>query len=150
MSGGFKMRLKALSVVFKDLDRAVLEIHEAVEKGKKLVDQSDVLNFDSPKTWRNFMSSQKLEILTAVSRQKPSSIYQLAKSLGRPTQHVLKDCRELEAFNFIELIESKDARRSLRPELSFEYDFIRVESPVQTSLPISEKAMRLLDQAASA
>lgn len=141
------MSLKALNIIFKELDDLFSEMNEAIESNSELVEKKDTLTFDSPKTWRSFMSNQKLEILTAIARLHPESVYGLAKQLGRASQHVLKDCRELETFGFINLAETQSARNSLRPELKFDYDFVRVDMPVHTSLPISEESIRILDAA---
>ena len=143
------MSLKALKIKFQRTDDLFAEINNAAKNKHMFVDSPDTLIFDEPKTWRNFMTSQKFEILTTIARLRPSSVYKLAQNLDRASQHVLKDCRELETFGLIVLAESGDVRKSLRPELKFDYDFIRVAAPIQNSLPVSEQSIRLLDNASA-
>ena len=144
------MKLKVLSIRFQALDSQFDEVRKAFEGKCEGMNAKSELVFDSPKTWRNFMSHQKLEILTHISKERPSNVYQLAKSLGRPPQHVLKDARALEFFGFIKLEETGKNRKSLRPVLSFSYDLISVENPVGLSFPISDSALKILKESSIA
>lgn len=141
------MKLKAMNVYFKKTDDLFGEINQSISKKKPLVQKKSSINFDSPQTWRSLMNNQKQEILVAIARYNPSSVYQLAKILGRPSQHTLKDCRHLELVGFIKLVDSKDARASLRPELAFEYDVIRLHSPMNFSILLSTKSEQLIERA---
>ncbi|MFP5491167.1 MAG: hypothetical protein ACLGG0_06680 [Bacteriovoracia bacterium] len=144
------MKLKAMNVYFKKTDDLFGEINQSISKKKPLVQKKSSINFDSPQTWRSLMNNQKQEILVAIARYNPSSVYQLAKILGRPSQHTLKDCRHLELVGFIKLVDSRDARASLRPELAFEYDVIRLHSPMNFSILLSTKSEQLIERACGA
>jgi predicted transcriptional regulator len=93
------------------------------------------------------MTSNKTNILSAISKLKPGSVYELASFLNRQPQHVLSDCRSLESHGFIKLIQEEVGRKALRPELAFDYDVIMVEGKGTMPLAVSEKSERVLAQA---
>ena len=112
------MKLKFLNIVFQEPADFFAEINDAIAS-KRSIDTraARILTFDSEKTFNNVMSVNKLQILRAISQQKPDSVYQLALLLGR---------------------------KSLRPVLSFEYDVIRCDSAIIAPYTISERAEALL------
>jgi len=67
---------------------------------------------------RQLLSNEKARILHVIKSQKPQSIYDLAKKLGRGFKSVNDDIKLLERFGFVELIEEKTKNRLRhRPEI---------------------------------
>jgi len=67
-------------------------------------------------TLRQLFSNEKARLLHICKTKEPSSIYALAKLLGRDFKAVRQDIRLLEKYGFIELISShKDGRERLMP-----------------------------------
>jgi len=67
---------------------------------------------------RQLLSNEKARILHAIKTQKPKSIYELAKKLGRGFKSVNDDIKLLERFGFIQLIEEKTKnRKRYKPEV---------------------------------
>lgn len=65
---------------------------------------------------RQLLSDEKARLLHVIKTKKPSSIYGLAKLLGRDFKAVRQDIKLLEKFGFVELITShKQGRELLRP-----------------------------------
>jgi predicted transcriptional regulator len=60
---------------------------------------------------RQLLSNEKARILHVIKTQKPQSIYELAKKLGRGFKAVNDDVKLLERFGFIELIPEKTKNR---------------------------------------
>ena len=60
---------------------------------------------------RQLLSNEKARILSVIKTEKPNSIYELAKKLGRGFKSVNDDIKLLERFGFIELIEEKTKNR---------------------------------------
>jgi len=60
---------------------------------------------------RQLLSNEKARILHVIKNQKPTSIYDLAKKLGRGFKSVNDDIKLLDRFGFIELIEEKTKNR---------------------------------------
>lgn len=139
------MKLKFLNIVFQVPSDFFKGIDTALKTGKGLNKREEnTLIFDSVKTFNNIITVNKIQILRAISQLKPESVYQLALSLDRESQHVLKDCRQLESYKFIKLEETKNSRNSIRPVLSFDYDVIKTDSTIISPYTISERSERLL------
>lgn len=141
-----------LNINFRTLDELFSSINTVVSNGKKIIDHKEIIFFDSEKTFHKFMSQNKLQILKAISRLKPESVYQLAKFVGREYPHVLKDCRALESFSFIKLVEVKGLKKQLAPRLSFDYDIIKVNSAKLEMIEvinISKKSNQIILEEAS-
>jgi predicted transcriptional regulator len=80
--------------------------------GKKGYDSSGV------SALRQLLSNEKARILFTIKTEKPISIYDLAKKLGRGFKSVNDDIKLLERFGFIDLIEEKTKnRKRYRPEI---------------------------------
>lgn len=145
------MKLKFLNIVFKATDELFKDINKTLNSGKGMNTRAEnILIFDSVKTFNNVMTVNKIQILRAISQLRPESVYQLAISLGREPQHVLKDCRQLESYKFIKLEKTNSGRNSIRPVLTFEYDIIKTDSPIISPYTISERSERLLTNQKSA
>lgn len=141
------MKLKALNINFKNIDQFVEQIQSALAGKKAARDKKTELIFDSIESFKRFMSPNKLEVLMTISRFGPDSIYQLAKIVNRQYPHVLKDIRQLENFKFIRLVSSGSEKNQLRPELVFNYDFIKVNAKIAELYPISDRSNRALLEA---
>jgi len=76
---------------------------------------------------RQLFSNEKARLLHVCKTKQPSSIYELAKILGRDFKAVRHDVKLLEKFGFIELISShKDGRERLRPVVDLDELIINV------------------------
>ena len=83
-------------------------------KGKKNINSEIV-------ALRQLLSNEKAKMLNIIKTKQPSSIYELAKLLGRDFKAVRHDIKILEKFGFIELISShKQGRERLRPVLDLD------------------------------
>ena len=75
-------------------------------------------DFEGILALRQLLSNEKARILHVIKTQKPKSIYDLAKKLGRGFKSVNDDIKLLERFGFIELIEEKTKNRKRhKPEI---------------------------------
>lgn len=85
-------------------------------------------NFSGVLALRQLLSNEKARILHAIKIQKPNSIYDLAKKLGRGFKSVSDDIKLLERFGFIELIEEKTKNRIRhRPEIVVDNIIINIK-----------------------
>jgi len=96
------------------------------DKGAPKGSPKHTVYFDSIRSFRTFMTMQKLEALVLISWIKPKSVYELAKVLRRPLPPVQRDCEALSRYRFIKLEKRGDSRRSLAPTLAFNYDTIAI------------------------
>jgi len=74
---------------------------------------------------RQLLSNEKARILHVIKTQKPKSLYDLAKKLGRNFKSVNDDVKLLERFGFIELIEEKTKNR-IRHKPEIVVDFVTI------------------------
>ena len=73
-------------------------------------------DFEGIASLKKLLSNEKARILHTIKTEKPNSIYELAKKLGRTFKSVSDDVRLLERFGFIDLIREKSKNRvRLRP-----------------------------------
>jgi predicted transcriptional regulator len=67
---------------------------------------------------RQVLGNEKAKMLSVIKQEKPSSMYDLAKKLGRNFKSVYDDSKLLQRFGFIELVEEKTKnRRRLVPRV---------------------------------
>jgi predicted transcriptional regulator len=84
----------------------------------KLIGEKNPHDFSDVKLLRNLLSNEKSRILYALKHSNPTSIYGLAKLLGRDFKSVRDDVKVLERFGFIEFHAEKVGKRgSLKPVL---------------------------------
>jgi predicted transcriptional regulator len=98
-------------------------------KSKKAIQPKNSIYFDSPQSFRNFMTLQKIELLAMIAHAEPKSIYDLAKIVDRALDAVQKDCQMLEGSGFIKFDKQKTGRGSIVPKLKFDYNRIVVQLP---------------------
>lgn len=68
---------------------------------------------------RQLLSNEKARILHVIKTQNPSSIYSLAKTLGRGFKSVNDDIKLLQKFGIIELVREKTKNRIRhKPEIA--------------------------------
>jgi len=77
---------------------------------KKGISKKDY-DFSGILALRQMLSNERARILDVVKTQKPLSIYDLAKKLGRTFKSVSSDINLLKRFGIIELLEQKTKNR---------------------------------------
>ena len=78
---------------------------------KKLTTPKEEYDFEGISALRSLLSNEKSRILHVVKYQKPTSIYNLTKKLGRTFKSVSDDLKILERFGFIEIVEERTKKR---------------------------------------
>ena len=102
----------------KTREITITESHGAFSIFRKQKITKEDYDFSGITALRQLLSNEKARILNVIKTQKPSSIYGLAKKLGRNFKSVNDDIKLLERFGFIELIEEKTKKRIRhRPEI---------------------------------
>jgi predicted transcriptional regulator len=95
---------------------------------KKSSSIKEEYDFSGISALRQVLSNEKAKILDIVKREKPDSIYSVAKKLGRNFKSVYQDIKLLERFGFIELVEEKDKGRTrLHPKITAETITINIK-----------------------
>ena len=75
-------------------------------------------DFEGISVLRKLLSNEKARILHTIKHENPSSIYDLAKKLGRNFKSVYDDLKLLERFGFIDfIVEKTKNRKRHRPQI---------------------------------
>jgi len=99
-------------------DITLVESKGAFSIFKKTKDNKEDYDFSGVHILRQVLNNEKARILHVIKTQKPNSIYELAKKLGRSFKAVNDDIRLLERIGFIDLIREKTKNRiRYRPEI---------------------------------
>ena len=97
----------------------IISVWKDLEKHPKSDAEHElVLSFPNLFWLAKILSPERLRLIKTIKEQKPESIYQLAKHLGRATPNVQKDVHDLAKYRIIELrkIRKKGIKRtSLQP-----------------------------------
>ncbi|MCF7910319.1 hypothetical protein K9L16_01450 [Candidatus Pacearchaeota archaeon] len=102
----------------KTREITIYESKGAFSLFKKTKTSKKDYDFEGVSALRNLLSNEKARILHTIKTQKPKSIYELAKQLGRGFKAVNDDIKLLSRFGFIELISEKTKnRKRYRPEI---------------------------------
>ena len=85
----------------------------------RLIGSEQTDDFSGIALLRNTLSNEKAKILYALKSEKPKSIYDLAKKLGRDFKSVRDDLKALEKFGIVSFTATKTGKRkALTPELT--------------------------------
>ena len=102
----------------------VIKTWKAAEKRKLHEDGYDlVLSFPDISWLSKIFSAERIRLIQAIRDQKPESLYQLAKLLGRALPNVHRDVHELAEYGIVELkkVRKKGQKReSLHPEYNWD------------------------------
>jgi predicted transcriptional regulator len=97
-------------------------------KIKKSGNSKSDYDFEGISALRQLLSNERARLLHAIKTQKPGSIYELAKVLGRSFKAVSDDLKLLERFGFVELVSEKTKNRTRhRPEVTVDTITIHVK-----------------------
>ena len=91
-----------------------------IDKGKAKKLREDSISFQSLDQLRKFLTPKRLELLRTVRHKKPSSIYELAKLVGRTPENVNTDIKFLKKLGFVEVTKVKELRKKSVPEVSYD------------------------------
>lgn len=85
---------------------------------KRFSSDSGEFDFEGISALRKLLSNQRARLLHTIKTKKPSSIYGLAKLLGRDFKSVFEDIKLLERFGFLELTSEHTGKRErLKPTI---------------------------------
>ena len=85
---------------------------------KRIAGENNPYDFEGLSALRQLLSNERAKLLHILKRNKPRSIYELAKRAGRDFKSVSDDIKLLERFGFVQMIAEKTGKRSrLRPML---------------------------------
>lgn len=111
----------------KELFNEVKDVWKKVERGEK-IKKHEGISFESIEDMRKVLTEKRLKILKTIKKDRPSSIYELAKMLKRDIKNTFDDVQFLAQAGLLELKKTKDGREKTTPMVN--YDKILLEIPV--------------------
>ena len=84
------------------------ETWKAVEEGKQVACQGGTY-FTSLEAARKVLTAKRLELLRVIRRERPGSVYQLARLVGRDLKNVHQDVHALAEYGLLSLRKTKAA-----------------------------------------
>jgi len=117
------MKTKRIKVEIRNLDDVLKEAGEVMKdlaEGRKVEPKEPAVVFQDLKTMRRVLSEKRLELLRAIRRHRPSSVYELAKLLNRSLRSVQYDVKVLSELGFLELEKTSDRRTRSIPRVPYE------------------------------
>lgn len=124
------MKVKNIKIAIKseeELFQEVKGVWDKVEKGEELK-RHEGLYFENLQAMRKVLTENRLKMLKVIRRNRPSSIYELAKLLKRDVKNTFSDIHFLEQIGLIELKKTKEGRERSTPVVN--YEKILLEIPV--------------------
>jgi predicted transcriptional regulator len=130
MEGRQKMKVKNIKIAIKSDEEILKEIKEVVKKiesGEK-VKKREGVSFDSIDSMRKVLTEERLRVLRTVRKERPASVYELAKKLKRDIKNTFNDVQFLAQAGLLEIKKTKVGREKNTPLVN--YDKILLEIPV--------------------
>ncbi len=124
------MKVKNIKIAIKSDEEILKEIKEVVKKiesGEK-VKKREGVSFDSIDSMRKVLTEERLRVLRTVRKERPASVYELAKKLKRDIKNTFNDVQFLAQAGLLELKKTKVGREKNTPLVN--YDKILLEIPV--------------------
>ena len=110
-----KIGIKSLKEVLEDF----AETAEAIERGEK-VKRRRGYYFENLAAFRRALTEKRLEVLHVIKREKPSSVYALAKLLKRDVKNVTQDLEYLKQIGLVEIRRTKEKQERNIPEVKYD------------------------------
>ncbi|MDO9351905.1 MAG: ArsR family transcriptional regulator [Deltaproteobacteria bacterium] len=124
------MKVKNIKIAIKSDEEILKEIKEVVKKiesGEK-VKKREGVSFDSIDSMRKVLTEERLRVLRTVRKERPASVYELAKKLKRDIKNTFNDVQFLAQAGLLEIKKTKVGREKNTPLVN--YDKILLEIPV--------------------
>ncbi|MEK6539912.1 MAG: hypothetical protein AABZ21_04685 [Deltaproteobacteria bacterium] len=124
------MKIKRVKIGIKSLKEVlegVKETMEKIERGEKVKKRRGVY-FENLAAFRRALTEKRLEVLHVIKRERPSSVYELAKLLKRDAKNVTQDLEYLKDIGLVEIKRTKEKKERTIPEVK--YDKIDLEIAV--------------------
>ncbi len=115
------MKVKRIDIGIKRLKDSLRDFAETwkiVESGKK-VKKEEGIYFESIDDMRSVLTNNRLSILRAIRENKPKSVYELSKMLGRNLKNVNEDLKLLAEIGLVTLEATKKDRKRITPHVDY-------------------------------
>jgi predicted transcriptional regulator len=115
------MKVKRIDIGIKRLKDSLIDFAEtwkSVESGKR-VRKEEGIYFESIDDMRSVLTNNRLAILRAIRENKPKSVYELSKMLGRNLKNVNEDLKLLAKIGLVTLEATEKDRKRITPHVDY-------------------------------
>lgn len=118
------MKLKKVRIMVRSVEDIKAEWADALQGGVRSIQKPGTIIFPSLEAVAKMLSPARLELLGAIIKEHPKSIYALAKVVGRDFKNVHADVKMLANVGLIELRSTgkRDAFKPIAKYSGFEVD----------------------------
>ena len=123
------MKVKHIKVGIKsekELFDEVKDVWGKLEKGEA-VKKHQAVYFQSLKAMRKVLTEERLRIVKTIKKEHPSSIYELAKILGRDVKNTFDDVQFLAQAGLLELRKKKEGREKTTPMVKYDKILLEIQ-----------------------
>lgn len=113
------MKTRKVRIIIKSTSQLKKEMLDAFHGKKRAVQSDDILVFNGAEAFTKILTANRLDILIYLTNNRPKSIYELAKNLGRDFKNVYTDIKKLSELGLIHLEDSGDVRGGLIPKAKY-------------------------------
>jgi len=123
------MKVKNIKVAIKsekELFDEVKDVWGKLVKGEK-VKKHEAVYFESLEAMRKVFTEERLRIVKTIKKEHPSSIYELAKILGRDVKNTFDDVQILAQAGLVELRKIKEGREKTTPMVKYDKILLEIQ-----------------------
>ncbi len=123
------MKIKNIKIAIKSEEELFDEVNavwEKAERGEK-VKKQEGLYFENLEAMRKVLTENRLKILKVVKKDRPSSVYELAKLLKRDVKNTHDDVQLLAGLGLLGLTKTKDGRERNTPVVNYEKILLEIQ-----------------------
>ena len=116
------MRVKRVKIGikrFEEVLEGVKETMKKIERGEKVKERRGYY-FENLAAFRRALTEKRLEVLHVIKREKPSSVYELAKLLKRDVKNVTQDLEYLKRIGLVEIRRTREKQKRNIPEVKYD------------------------------
>ena len=116
------MKVKNIVVEVKSIEDTLKEAKEVMVKIKegKSVKKKESISFININIMRKVLTNKRLELIKAIKKYKPKSIYELAKIVKRDSKSVNMDLKTLNNLGMVDLKSKERGRENIVPSVDYE------------------------------
>ena len=116
------MRVKRVKIGikrFEEVLEGVKETMKKIERGEKVKERRGYY-FENLAAFRRALTEKRLEVLHVIKKERPSSVYELAKLLKRDVKNVTQDLEYLKQIGLVEIRRTKEKQERNIPEVKYD------------------------------
>jgi len=116
------MKIKTIKIGLMTGEELIKDAAGFMRKNKRtgIASQETGIFFENLSAMRKALTEKRLEIVKVIKKEKPRSVYALAKFLGRDLRSVIKDLEILEEAGLVDLKKAAAGKERTVPTVNYD------------------------------